>query len=120
MSDYGLDFCGTNYGDGDSFSVISDIETYCQKVTKGVDTTWIGRDMSKEKRRRDTDKGRQGTSLKSVYLAYGNEASLEFMYGSLTLVVSVGPHGKRERFEMEKEKTRQKEEEIPLMDTSEV
>ena len=35
------------------------------------------------------------TRHKTTYMAYGNQASLEFAYGRLCLVVKVGPHGQR-------------------------
>ncbi|VDB85565.1 unnamed protein product [Peniophora sp. CBMAI 1063] len=36
-----------------------------------------------------------GSRFKSVYLAYGNEPSLQYEYAELCLLVAVGPHGER-------------------------
>ena len=36
-----------------------------------------------------------GTRVKSTYIAYGNEASLNWEYGHLCLIVHVGPYGNR-------------------------
>jgi hypothetical protein len=37
------------------------------------------------------------TSVESEYIAYGNEASLDYLYGNVCLIVEVGKPGKREK-----------------------
>ena len=70
----------------------SDLANSCQKVDC---FTWIK--INSE----NASEASHGTVLKSPYVFYGNESSLDYVYSKVSLVVWVGPRGRREEWDSE-------------------